>query len=314
KIKFNPEDKYSFVLTNLDVATARVKRNISVAPMSKGSSIIRFSKTAYSQQEAIEVVNNSLELLRETELEEKNLIAKNTLKYIGEKIGIVKKKVDSTYIEFQNLQKREKIYDFGGEKGEILANVKTLEKQRIEYQEKINALNSVSNNVHQAGSKGMIDLQIVGLSEGNFSSEVSKLRAMELERENLRLLYKSESREIQELDAKIGETKSNIQHLVSTSRNKINQELGVINQKLAEYDSKAYQLPEKEKQFFDASRGYAVNDALYNQLLTRYSQAELSIASNVSDVTPIDKAKFLNQGPISPDKRTNLLIAVLAAL
>src|SRR5690606_18112923 len=38
KIKFNPEDKYSFVLTNLDVATARVKRNISVAPMSKGSS------------------------------------------------------------------------------------------------------------------------------------------------------------------------------------------------------------------------------------------------------------------------------------
>src|SRR5690606_35951001 len=192
KINFNPEDTYSFVLTNLDVATARVKSNISVAPMSKGSSIIRFSKSAYSQQEAIEVVNNSLELLRESELEEKNLIAKNTLKYIGEQIGIVKEKVDSASIEFQNLQKREKIYDFGGEKGEILANVKTLEKQRIEYQEKINALNSVSNNVHQAGSKGMIDLQIVGLSEGNFSSEVSKLRAMELERENLRLLYKSE--------------------------------------------------------------------------------------------------------------------------
>src|SRR5690606_9983722 len=135
-------------------------------------------------------------------------------------------KVDSASIEYQNLQKDEKIYDFSGEKGEILANVKMLEKQRIEYQEKINALNSVSNNIYQAGSKGMIDLQIVGLDEGNFSSEVNNLRQMELERDNLRLLYKEGSREIKELDARINNTKSNIQHLIATSRSKVNKELG----------------------------------------------------------------------------------------
>src|SRR5690606_16085505 len=301
-------------LTNLDVATSRVRDGITVAPVSKGSSIIRITKTAYSQQEAIDVVNNSLELLRDNELAEKNLIAEKTLDYIGKQIGIVKAKVDSASLEYQNLQKREKTYDFGGEKGEILSSIQSLAKQKIEQQERINALNSVSNNVYQAGSQGMIDLQIVGLHEGNFAAEVAKLRTLEIEKENQQLLYKPESREIQEIDNRIKEAKANIQHFISTSRNKINQELNVINQKLAEYEGKAYNLPEKEKEFLDAARGYTVNDALYNQLLSRYSQAELSIASNVSDVTIVDFAKYLGQGPISPDRRSNLMTALLIAI
>src|SRR5690606_40158013 len=63
-------------------------------------------------------------------------------------------------------------------------------------------------------------------SDLNFSSEVNNLRQMELERDNLRLLYKEGSREIKELDARINNTKSNIQHLIATSRSKVNKELG----------------------------------------------------------------------------------------
>ncbi|MFA7616152.1 MAG: polysaccharide biosynthesis tyrosine autokinase [Weeksellaceae bacterium] len=310
---FSPSDKYSFVLTNLDVATNRVRNGISVDPVDKGSSVLILSKTAYTQQEAIDVINNSLNLLSKNELEEKNLAARRTLDYIGEQIGIVKAKVDSSSQEYQKLQKDTKIYDFTGEKGEILASVKELEKQRVSYQEKIKLLNSVSNNVYQSGTQGMMDLQVFGLDESNFISELGILRGLELQKENLRMLYKEGSREIIEIDSKIAESKSNIQRLIGSSRDRLNKELGSINQELRKYDSKAFKLPEQEKQFLDVARGFSVNDELYNQLLSQYSQAELQIASNISDITVIDYAKYLGQSPISPDKRTNLIAAIALA-
>lgn len=160
----------------------------------------------------------------------------------------------------------------------------------------------------------MMNLQVFGMDEPNFSNELNILRGLELERENLRLLYKSDSREIKEIDNKIAESKTSIQRLINSSRNRLNKELANINQELRKYDNKAYQLPEQEKEFLDVSRGYAVNDELYNQLLSQYSQAELQIASNLSDITVIDYAKFLGQPPISPDKRTNMVIAIGLAL
>ena len=312
---FITTNKYSFILTSLDQATSRVASGTLVKSTGKGSSILQISKTAFTQEEAIDIVNISLDVLRENELEEKNEIAKRTMLYLSEQLGIVKEKVDSSSLEYQNLQKNEKIYNFSSEKGEILTKVKALETERLDYQEKINLLNSVSQNVYQVGSRGMIDLQIIGgLTEGNFTAEVNRLRQLEVERENLRMLYKEGSREILEIDNQIERTKNSIQHLIGISKNKLQKELNLVNSKLAEFDSKASLLPEKEKKFMDVERGFAVNDALYNQLLSRYSMAELTIASNISDITVIDKAKFLGQAPISPDKKANMMLAILLGL
>src|SRR5690606_35275432 len=302
---FRPDYIFSFKLTSLDEATSRVRSSIGINPISKGSSVISLSKRAYTQQEATDIVNTSLRLLKEKELEEKNQVAINTLNYIREQMELVKEKVDSSSLDYQKLQKEEKIYDFEGTKGEILSNVLSLEQEKVQYQERISALNSVSNNVNQVGTKGMMDLQIAGLDEGNFTSEVGNLRQLEEQRKEMILLYKPSAREVQELDQKIAESKSRIQSAISASRKQINKELSDIQRKLAEYDSKAYQLPEKEKKFLDVSRGYTINDALYSELLSRYSQAELSIRSNVSDITIVDLAKFQGQAPIAPDKKSN---------
>src|SRR5690606_32497493 len=193
-------------------------------------------------------------------------------------------------------------------------NVLSLEKQKVAYQERISALNSVSNNVSEAGTRGMMALQIAGLDEPNFTGELSNLRQLEERKKEMLLLYQPSAREVEELNNKIEESKSRIQSAIDFRRRKIDQELSTINKKLSEYDAAAYQLPEKEKKFLDAARGYTINDELYSSLLSKYSQAELSIKSNVSDITIIDLAKFQNQGPISPDKRSNLLTAVMFAV
>src|SRR5690606_30056721 len=222
---FSVGDVYSFKLINLDEATNIVKSGISVSPLAKGSSVIKISKTASTQQEAIDIVNSSLKLLRDKELEEKNLIATNTLHYIEEQMGLGEVKVDSAYEEYQELQKDEKIYDFGSEKGDILGNVLSLEKQKVAYQERISALNSVSNNVSEAGTRGMMALQIAGLDEPNFTGELSNLRQLEERKKEMLILYQPSTREVEELYNKIEESKSRFQSAIDFRHRKYDLEL-----------------------------------------------------------------------------------------
>src|SRR5690606_18848451 len=100
----------------------------------------------------------------------------------------------------------------------------------------------------------MMALQIAGLDEPNFTSELSNLRQLEEHKKELLLLYQPSAREVEELNNKIAESKSRIQLAIDFRRRKIDQELSTINNKLSEYDAEAYELPEKEKKFLDAAR------------------------------------------------------------
>src|SRR5690554_377729 len=99
---FYPDSKYSFKLTSLDAAVNRVRSGVSIVPASRMSSILKISKRSPTQNEAIDIVNTSVRILQKRELEEKNQIAYNTLKYIKEQLGIVKVKVDSASADYQN--------------------------------------------------------------------------------------------------------------------------------------------------------------------------------------------------------------------
>src|SRR5690606_2421666 len=184
------------------------------------------------------ILNESIKLLIEKELEEKNLASINTINYLREQLNLAKNKVDSSSLEYQKLQKSESIYDIGGKKGEILGNIVELERQKVDYNERISALNSVSNNVFQSGLKGMVDLNIAGLNEGNFISEVSSLKQLEDRKKELLLLYQPGARDVVEIEQQIQQTKSRIQNTINASRNKLNKELADINKKLSEYDQK----------------------------------------------------------------------------
>ena len=59
--------------------------------------------------------------------------------------------------------------------------------------------------------------------------------------------------------------------------------------------------PEKERRYLDAERGYNMIESTYNTLLTKQNETQIRVATNKSDITVIDNAKNLGQGPIAPD-------------
>lgn len=303
------ESTISFKLVTIKDATSRAVKNFSVSNPSKISSIISVSKNAESLNEAVDLLNNSIQVLIENELAERNLSAYQTKKYLQERIAAVKLKLDSSTNNLQELQKQTGVYNFDTKKSELLGKLTTLDKERIEVEEKINALHRLMPK-KSSSVDNLIALNIAGLDVSYYMTNVDQLDNLENQREQMLKVYKSNTDEIREVDRQLAKTRNNISNVVNAHLQKLNTDLSMINAKLAESEFKAKDLPYEEIEFVEANRGFELNSTMYSTLINQLNTTDLSLASIVSDITIIDPAKNQGQGSIYPNPNRNYLIAL----
>lgn len=303
------ESSISFKLVTIKDATGRAVQNFNVTNPSKISSIIAVSKNAESLNEAVDILNNSIQVLIENELAERNLSAYQTRKYLQERIAAIKLKLDSATNNLQELQKKTGVYNFDTKKGELLGKLTELDKERVTVEEKINALHRLMPK-KSSSVDNLIALNIAGLDVSYYMTNVDQLDNLENQREQMLKVYKSNTDEIREIDRQLAKTRNNISNVVNAHLQKLNTDLSMINAKLAESEFKAKDLPYEEIEFVEANRGFELNSTLYSTLINQLNTTDLSLASIVSDITIIDPAKNQGQGSIYPNPQRNYLIAL----
>ena len=304
---------YTFKLVSLNDAIQRTSSSISITPVQTGANIVSVSKTATNLNEAVDVINTSLKVLIRNEMAEKNLATIKTKEYLQSQLDKVKIKLDSASQNLTDLQKREGIYDFGSKKGEVISSITSLDRERVMQIDRINALNSLIPKSNSSVNN-MIALNIAGLDVQYYMNYVAEIEALENRKKEMLLTYQPQSEEIQLLNQQIAEARRSIDNVVSAQRQKLNSDLQDIERKLGEYESQAQFLPQQEFSFLEANRGFAINDEMYNSLMTQLNVADMQIASNVSDILIVDNAKNLSQGPIAPDRKQNYIMALLIGL
>ena len=312
-IAFLNNNKYTFKLVSLSQAISRASSNIAINPVQAGSNIVSVTKNASNLNESVDIINTSLKVLTQNELAEKNLAANKTKAYIKSQLAKVKIKLDSASTNLTELQKREGIYDFPAKKGGVIGSITELDRARVAQIDKINALNSLIPKSNSSVNN-MIALNIAGLDVQYYMNYVGEIESLEAQKKDMLLTYQPSSQEIQLLNQKITEARRSIDNVVGAHRKKLNSDLDDIERKLGEFEYKAQFLPQQEFQFLEENRGFAINDEVYNGLMTQLNNAELQIASNVSDILIVDPAKNLSQNPISPDRKQNLINALIIGL
>lgn len=313
KIDYLKDYKYSYRLVTLNEAISRASRDITIAPIQSGSNIVSVKKTAKNLNETVDLINTSLHVLMVNELAEKNLAANKTKEYIKDQLSRVKVKLDSASHNLSTLQKSEGIYDFPSKKSDVITSITALDREKVLMIDKINSLNSLIPKANNSVNN-MIALNIAGLDVAYYMGYVNEIESLENQKKEMLMVYQPQAEEIQLIDQKIREARASIDNVVRAHRKKLNTELSDIERKLGEYEYEAQFLPQQEFSFLEANRGFAINDEVYNNLMTQLNAAELQIASNVSDVLIVDSARNLGQAPIYPDRKGNYMTALIIGL
>jgi uncharacterized protein involved in exopolysaccharide biosynthesis len=109
-------------------------------------------------------------------------------------------------------------------------------------------------------------------------------------------IYTPKSEPMQEINRLINEAKLNSGKHLNRYYDVYGDQLAKLNSKILGFESSLGELPYKQQKYLDAERGYSIDAATYNTLLSKLSEAEMRLKINVSDISVIDEAKNLGQG------------------
>lgn len=326
KIAYTPYGKFEFVPNEdyepgkggeelfLSVYTSQelipiLISNLKAEPSSKLSSIVDLSYRDEVPRRAEDVLNQLITSYRQSEVDEKNSLAKNTLEFVNERLGLVTKDLDSIQQKVQEYKSGSDAVDVGTQGQLYLQNVSQNDQKLGDVNTQISVLNQVESFVkNKSNSEGIVP-STLGVSDPMLTQLLDKLNTLELEYEKGKATIGENNPRLLEIKDQINKVKPNILRNINSQQRSLNAMRNNISATNSAYNSMLRQVPQKERQLIDISREEQNKRDIYQFLLQKKEESEIAYASTVANNKVVDYAKS-GINPVSPKK----MIAYAGAL
>ncbi|MDO4763458.1 MAG: polysaccharide biosynthesis tyrosine autokinase [Flavobacteriaceae bacterium] len=287
-------------LKTINETVQEIVSNISIEFDKELSSVMIITKRGYNLKGTVNFLNQTVGELIEKRKEDQSLVDRNTLKYINNNLDIIRRKLDSSAANLNVLKINKKLFDVKGKDVSLLKKIEELEAKKAEIISKQNSLNVIRNSVNK-NLDNMINPNIAGIEDGGFNASISELKALYEKRIELASIYTPNSEPMREINRLIREARGNSFGKLNEYSASFLRELAKINQDIAEVERELTTFPQDQRAYMDVDREYKIIESTYNALLSKQAETQIRLATSKSDLTIIDPAKNLGQGPIGPN-------------
>jgi len=318
-LKFTPNSYYSpsteshkqlsFALLNPNNIADGLTRGLKVAS-ARQSAIVDISFRDPIPQRAVNILNNLVAIYERQSIEQKNALARKTLDFVNEQLGIVGKDLDS-------IQKKVQQYRSGADavnataKGEMIIQNQSSNEQRLgEVRNQMAALGEVERFIASKGGQSGI---MPSTNDPMLAGLLNKLYSSESEYERLKKTVGENNPTLTTLKEEIARIRPSIMENVKSQKASLNATMQSLYSTNSGYSSELRTVPLKQQQLQEIGREEMSKNNAYQSLLIKKQDAEISLASSVSNITVIDKPLAGND-PVSPKKKLIYMIAVVGAL
>lgn len=307
----------TYLLTRNDInALANDYRNkVKVNLVDKNASLISLSTTGQSAEQESDYLNKLVEVYIRQGLEEKNQIAKNTIDFIDNQLFGMRDSLQRAEVQLRNFRMNNRILDIDKESSMLLDNLKNLQtnKATVEINQRYYAYlksylqkRDSYSDIVAPYTLGINDMQLVNL--------LNELSQLSTERENMKVSVKQSNPAMQQLEAKIRNTKNALIEKVNSliATNKISSD--DINSQVSKIESNISSLPINEQLLINKTKMYDLLDKMYTYLLEKKSEASIAKASNISDCKIVDPALPINAELKQPKPKMNYALGFILGL
>ena len=202
-----PLDNIIVNLNTVNTTVRNIQANISVQFDEEINSVIIISKQGYNLRETVNFLNQTVEELIEKRKEDQSLVDRNTLKYINDNLGVVRKKLDSSANNLNALKIDKKLYNVEQKDQELLKKIQDLELRKVDLLLKMNSLASLRNSINR-NIEDMIDASSAGIQDETFNVSVSELRTLYEKRMELASQYTPDSKPMRDINWLISQARA----------------------------------------------------------------------------------------------------------
>ena len=308
------EKQLFFQINNLFFLTATYRSLLNVSTTTTTSSVVVLSLTGKHPQKITNFLNMLTRVYLEQNLEKKNRIAYNTVRFIDAQISDIADSLSLAENKLQRFRSRNQVTNLSFQGEKIYEKVGELENERAiltmqqKYYEYIRDYLETHSDVSDLAAPSSGESQDPVLNE---------LIARMIEANNERMKYMVGNEKnlfLKNLEIEILNLKKTILENVNYNVEKIQIALRDIDSRSAKLNSQITRLPRTERELIGMERQFKLNDAIYTYLLEKRAEAQIAQASNAPDYEVIDKASLFRAAVISPRTKINYIVAIFLGL
>lgn len=301
--KYNSKENiFYFSLLNPKKVAASISTDLKVSSSNKLSTVIDLHYKDEDQVRGEDVLNNLIISYNEAIVDEKNVLAANTEKFIDDRLTTVENSLLAIEHKQQNYQSSRGAIDIGTKGRLFLENVSNNDQKVGQINMQLSVLKQIEGYVKSRNISNGIVPSTAGVDDAGLTQMVKNVYELQMELESVKKttgennpLVISYNDRIEKIKPQILENLQNQKEILLASK-------GNLSTTNSGYSSQLQTLPETQKNLVDINRELNIQSGIYTFLLQKKEETALSFISN-EDGSKIIEKPISSEYPVSPKNK-----------
>ncbi|RYE57840.1 MAG: polysaccharide biosynthesis tyrosine autokinase [Sphingobacteriales bacterium] len=307
------DSAFYFSITHPKKVVQDLLKRLEVSSAGKLSSVINLSFKDVLPERSEDILNTLIAVYNKAAVNDKNILAVNTLSFLDERLGYVSTDLDSIEKAMQLYRAKRGAIDLSSQGKLFLENVSQNDQKLSDVNMKLAVLSQVEQYVTSNHMRGGLVPSTLGIDDPLLTSLLEKLYNTELQYEKLRATTGENNPELTSLADQIQKIKPGVVENVRSQRRGLEATKANLYTTNGVYNKMLSALPQQERDLVEISREQNIKSAIYSFLLQKREETALSHSATVSDSRVVDKAESSFK-PIGIGNKFYYGIALIVAL
>jgi len=296
--------RYYFYFNSRNGLTNRYSKKLEVEVRKGVGSILWLWIRGTVPEKESDFLNKLIEVYIRRGLDEKNEIARNTIKFIDIQLGNIVDSLQMVQDSLLDYKQANNIYDISKEGEAVYVKMQELHAQKAETIYKWNYFNYLEADIKTKRELNMIIPPVImGISDKMLNENVLKIMELYEQRkiESHGVKQTNNVNIFGETDRAIEAAKEALIKNIKDNKFALQITMKELDSTLVQITHQIRQLPINERNLFNIERTFNLNDHIYSFLLQKRAEAGITQASNSPDSKILDKALPANAAYQAPD-------------
>lgn len=247
--------------------------------------------------------------------------SQNTLSWLADNLYEMKKNLEDAEEEFSAFKQKAKLISVEKSQELVAQKIRDFNDAYIRARNRRLELDAKLAELRRAFQSGGDILYARSLIQNPLIETLhTQLLNSEGELSRISKVFKSKHPKIIQIKAKVADIRENLREEIKKEKGNLQSERSVLLTKekvlqttIADFEKEAMEIGSKELNHNILKRNVEMNERLYDTILSRLKEADVTGSIDVSNIRIVEKA-ILPRVPVGPNKKRNFMLAVVIGL